>query len=59
MILKKTMQNFTFTKKPFFIAELSANHAGSLTRAKELILTSKNMVQMQSKFKVILQIQLH
>lgn len=35
------MQNFTFKKKPFFIAELSANHAGSLARAKKLILASK------------------
>ena len=30
-----------FKKKPYFIAEISANHAGSLDRALKLILEAK------------------
>jgi len=35
------MYNKIFKKKPFFIAEISANHNGSLKLAKKLILTAK------------------
>lgn len=35
------MYNKLFKKKPFFIAEISANHNGSLKLAKELIKTAK------------------
>ena len=35
-----------FKKKPFIIAEISANHNGSLKLAKKLILSAKKMVQM-------------
>ena len=36
------MYNKLFKKKPFFIAEISANHNGSLQIAKKLIKTAKN-----------------
>ena len=35
------MYNKIFKKKPFFIAEISANHNGSLKLAKKLIFTAK------------------
>ena len=37
--------------KPFFIAEISANHNGSIKNAKNLILTAKKMVQILLNFK--------
>jgi pseudaminic acid synthase len=34
-------KNFFLKKKPFFIAEISANHNGSIVQAKKLILAAK------------------
>ena len=38
---------------PFFVAEVSANHNGSLAKAKKLIYTAKKMELMLLKFRVI------
>ena len=45
------MYNKIFKKKPFFIAEISANHNGSLKLAKKLILTAKENVAEAVKLK--------
>ena len=39
-------------KKPFFIAEISANHEGSISKAYSLIKLAKNMEQMQLSYKL-------
>lgn len=38
----KSLYNQTFRYNPYFIAEIGVNHEGSLTKAKELIISAKN-----------------
>ena len=37
--------------KPFIIAEMSANHGGSITKAKRMITAAKKLEQVLSKYK--------
>ena len=48
---------FNKIKKPYFIAEISANHCGSISRAKILLSSQLNQELMQLNFKPIPPIQ--